>query len=56
MEIEIRVNGKLWIEMNLDESLGKSTIEELDKVFSRIAKDKNKDRIKGLLRDPKALR
>jgi len=56
MEIEIRVNGKLWIEMNLLESLGKATIEELEKVFRKVASDKNKDKIKGLLRDPKALR
>lgn len=55
MKIEIKVNGKLWIEMNLENALGKTTIEELDKVFSKTATDKNRERIIGFRRDPKAL-
>jgi len=56
MEIEIRVNGKLWIEMNLDDTLGKTAIEKLDHVFSKIATDKNREKIIGLRRNPEALR
>lgn len=55
MEIEIRVNGKLWIEMNLEETLGRSAIEELDKVFGKVTTDKNRDKIIGFSRNPKAL-
>ena len=56
MEIEIKVNGKLWIEIELEDALGKSMVKQLDAVFSKIATDKNRVKIKGFVRDPKALR
>lgn len=55
MEIEIKVNGKLWIEIELDDSLGKTMTDMIDKAFSKVATDKNRDRIKGFVNDPKAL-
>lgn len=56
MEIEIKVNGRLWIEIELDDDLGKTMTEMIDKAFSKVATDKNRDKIKGFVNDPKALR
>jgi len=55
MKMEIKVNGKMWIEAELKEQLGKSMIKQLDEVFTRIVKDKNKDQIIGFSRNPKVL-
>jgi len=56
MEMEIRVNGKLWIEMNLKEKLGKNTLSLLEEVFSKVITDKNRVEIIGASRDPDAPR
>lgn len=56
MEIEIKVNGKLWIEIELEDALGKTITDMIDKAFSKVATDKNRDKIKGFVNDPKALR
>lgn len=56
MKIEIRVNDKTWIEIELEDRLGKSMVKQLDDIFSRIATDENRERIKGFVRDPKTLR
>jgi len=56
MQIEIKINGKLWIEIELEDSLGKTMTDRIDDAFSKVAKDKNRDRIKGFIIDPKALR
>ena len=56
MQIEIKVNGKLWIEIELDDSLGKTMTDMIGEAFSKVVKDKNRDKIKGFIRDPRALR
>jgi len=56
MEIEIKVGGKLWIEMELDDDLGKTMTDMIDKAFSKVVTDENRDKIKGFVNDPKALR
>jgi len=55
MQIEIKANDKLWIEIELDDTLGKNMVRQIDEVFSSIATDKNKQQITGFSRNPKAL-
>ena len=56
MKIEITVNDKLWIEIELEDSLGKSMVDQIDQAFAKVATDENRDKIKGFIMDPKALR
>ena len=55
MKIDIKVNDKLWIQIDLDDALGKSMIKQLDQVFGKISTDKNREKIRGFVKDPKAL-
>ncbi len=55
MKIEIKVNDKLWIEIELDDYLGKTMTDRINKVFSNVVTDKNRDKIRGSIINPKAL-
>ena len=55
MQTKIKVNGKLWIEIELDDYLAKTMTDMIDDAFSKVVKDKNRDKIAGFVIDPKAL-
>ena len=55
MEIEIRVNSELWIEIELEDSLGRNMIDQIDRAFSNIVTDANKEKIGGFTKKPKPL-
>lgn len=55
MKIEITINDKLWIEIELEDSLGKSLIDQIDQAFAKIATDENKDELEGFIINPRAL-
>ena len=56
MKIEVRINDKLWIEIELDDALGNGMVQDIDQAFSKVVTDKNREKIMGFVRDPKALR
>ena len=44
MEIEIRVDGKLWLSINMKENFGRKVIKRLERLFDKViaAKDAEK--------------
>jgi hypothetical protein len=50
--IEVKVNGAIWISIDLQVPLGRQAVEEIDKVFKKIVTDKNRDKIGGFVIDP----
>jgi hypothetical protein len=53
--IEVKVDGTVWISVDLNFPLDKQAVEEVDKVINKIITDKNRDKIGRFLIDPRTV-
>jgi hypothetical protein len=55
MIIEITVDGKIWLKLDVKDQLGAEAIKELESVYQNIVNSKNKDRVNSSLMETRAV-